>query len=326
MYKSLAGELCTVRYVYAGDRLLFEKVLPFDKSSGGEQQEICEHKHSKIKFACPVSNVVSECSTCKAVPTECLKTPREVCILLHIKNWKKTMPLVHVCYIKEENAWILLLETTEDSCDLSIYLSKNDALSLTKKKTLCRKVFNVCMELYNKYKVLHCDVKWENILIIEKDSKYEVKLIDFGNSIFVGNCPIAIRNCKRMYYKSNLDLCSPEVVQAYFDNADVNLFASELFTTALVALQIFMGNVDIRTIDPKCKRRTDTYFSEDLDTGLGSLYEDITIAHGKTGTKNCGFTCMLCHLFYGGMGATRSRGWFSFHPNHRNLLLWSLGV
>ena len=88
----------------------------------------------------------------------------------------------------------------------------------------------------NENKVLHCDIKLENIIIYKKDNEYKIKFIDFGGSCYLNN-KIVYDSSDYDYNFGTTGYMSKEV---YNNNIYIS---SDIYALFVCILEILVGKI-----------------------------------------------------------------------------------
>lgn len=112
--------------------------------------------------------------------------------------------------------------------DLRHYIQVNTLVSLTTVITTIR-LINIALSVMKKSKLVHLDVKPENILVQVEDNKKKLYLSDFGHSLEFSESLNSLYCCSRNYR-------SPELLLGLeFD------YQTDIFSLGVVALELLLG-------------------------------------------------------------------------------------
>mgnify|MGYP001388459972 CR=1 FL=1 len=113
-------------------------------------------------------------------------------------------------------------------CRNNYILDKSDKISIIKQL-----IFG--LEEINKCKVLHCDIKPENVIIYKKNDSYYIKYIDFGGSCYLNS---------NMFDSSDYDYNFGTV--GYMSKEVHNkkiYFSSEIYSLFVCILEVLVGKI-----------------------------------------------------------------------------------
>ena len=96
-------------------------------------------------------------------------------------------------------------------------------------------------------KVLHCDIKPENIIVYEKNGKYNVKFIDFGGSCYLNSTMFDSSDYD--YNFGTVGYMSKEVHNKHI------YFSSEIYSLFVCILEVLVGKIWINGINYKQCRK-----------------------------------------------------------------------
>ena len=212
---------------------------------------------------------------------------------VELSNLCKSEHILKV-YKKLENQNAILLEYESFNMDLNKYQSENGELMYEEEffKKIIRELANALKVLYNK-KVIHRDIKPNNIFLVKKDinsEDYTIKLGNFSSSILLKeNDYMQIGTIlytppemfKNLEYNEKVDLWSLGITLYYLymgyspygDNVNLNLIKHSLYDKNF--LFIFSENTclnilfkKLMTINPKDRMTYDEFFEYVFDNNF----------------------------------------------------------
>jgi serine/threonine protein kinase len=113
-------------------------------------------------------------------------------------------------------------------CRNNYILDKSDKISIIRQL-----IFG--LEEINKCKVLHCDIKPENVIIYKKNNSYNIKYIDFGGSCYLNST--IFDSSHYDYNFGTVGYMSKEV-----HNKNI-YFSSEIYSLFVCILEVLVGKI-----------------------------------------------------------------------------------
>ena len=167
------------------------------------------------------------------------QTKREIRILEHLRRIRKP---------SSENI-IQMIENFEfrgHRCitfplmviNLSEFLKKNKVLDDKLVKKFCQSLL-LCLDLLTKNKIIHSDIKPENIMLELKGSDFDIKVIDFGGSFYEHNKLVYNPYIQTRWYRA------PEVILGAKIGMPIDMWSLGcILCELLTGYPLFMGEED----------------------------------------------------------------------------------
>ena len=122
--------------------------------------------------------------------------------------------------------------------NLSEFLKKNKVLDDKLVKKFCQSLL-LCLDLLTKNKIIHSDIKPENIMLEPKGSDFDIKLIDFGGSFYEHNKLVYKPYIQTRWYRA------PEVILGAKIGMPIDMWSLGcILCELLTGYPLFMGEED----------------------------------------------------------------------------------